>query len=84
MGRYISQDPIGFGGWVNIYAYAGGYPVNYEPPQGLFISALLALFAVIDVLVVLDVLVVISGVAAIDCLALNKKKLDKHDVLPIA
>jgi RHS repeat-associated protein len=35
MGRYISQDPIGFRGGVNLYAYVEGDPVNWVDPLGL-------------------------------------------------
>jgi RHS repeat-associated protein len=33
-GRFISQDPIGFGGGVNIYAYAKSNPVSFKDPLG--------------------------------------------------
>jgi RHS repeat-associated protein len=36
IGRFISEDPIGFGGGVNFYAYCGGDPVNFIDPMGLF------------------------------------------------
>ncbi|HET7463412.1 MAG TPA: RHS repeat-associated core domain-containing protein [Longimicrobium sp.] len=34
--RFISQDPIGVGGGLNLYAYAGNDPVNGNDPTGLF------------------------------------------------
>ena len=35
-GRYITPDPIGFGGGdVNLYVYVGGNPVNRIDPEGL-------------------------------------------------
>ncbi len=37
VGRFISEDPIGFeGGDVNLYAYVGNNPVNLVDPNGLF------------------------------------------------
>jgi RHS repeat-associated protein len=35
IGRFISEDPIGFGGGVNLYAYVGDNPVNRDDPSGL-------------------------------------------------
>lgn len=32
--RFISEDPIGFSGGVNFYAYVGGNPVNARDPMG--------------------------------------------------
>jgi RHS repeat-associated protein len=38
LGRFISRDPIGMQGGINPYAYAGGNPVLYNDPSGLFVS----------------------------------------------
>jgi RHS repeat-associated protein len=34
-GRYITQDPIGLAGGVNLYGYVGGEPLFYVDPLGL-------------------------------------------------
>lgn len=36
MRRFIGEDPIGLAGGLNLYAYAGGDPVNYTDPLGLW------------------------------------------------
>jgi len=43
-GRFIQQDPLGFAGGQNLYAYAGGNPVTRVDPEGtsfLLVAALL-------------------------------------------
>ncbi|MDP3136009.1 MAG: RHS repeat-associated core domain-containing protein, partial [Burkholderiaceae bacterium] len=36
LGRFISRDPIGLAGGLNVYAYVGNDPVNCTDPSGLF------------------------------------------------
>ncbi len=35
IGRFISEDPIGFAGGINVYAYVGNSPTNWTDPFGL-------------------------------------------------
>ncbi len=35
-GRWLSRDPIGERGGINLYGYVGNGPVNYYDPSGLF------------------------------------------------
>ena len=34
-GQFTQQDPIGLGGGLNLYGFAGGDPINYQDPFGL-------------------------------------------------
>jgi RHS repeat-associated protein len=38
LGRFTSEDPIGFGGGINMYAYVGNHPTMFIDPTGLFPS----------------------------------------------
>jgi len=39
VGRFVSEDPIGFEGWdVNLYAYVGGNPILLFDPSGLAVG----------------------------------------------
>jgi RHS repeat-associated protein len=40
IGKWISRDPIGEAGGVNLYGYVGNNPVNYADSSGLIIDAL--------------------------------------------
>jgi len=35
MGRYVSADPIGLRGGVNLFGYVGGNSLNFSDPMGL-------------------------------------------------
>ena len=37
-GRFTQEDPLGLGGGLNAYGFAGGDPVNYTDPFGLYIE----------------------------------------------
>jgi RHS repeat-associated protein len=41
-GRFITEDPAGYGGGANVYAYANGNPVNFTDPTGLGLDDLIA------------------------------------------
>ena len=34
IGRFISEDPIGFQGGINFYAYCNDNPINCNDPEG--------------------------------------------------
>lgn len=38
LGRFISRDPIGFRGGLNLYDYTGNNPATYSDPSGLLIT----------------------------------------------
>ncbi len=45
-GRYLTADPIGIRGGMNLYAYVGGNPVIYVDPEGLLLETLAQVGAV--------------------------------------
>ena len=34
-GRFVNRDPLGYGGGLNVYGYAGGNPITNSDPSGL-------------------------------------------------
>lgn len=48
-GRYISRDPVGFAGGLNLYLYAGNDPLHQADPMGLWWKTALAIAAGIAV-----------------------------------
>jgi len=40
LGRFLSEDPIGITGGLNLYAYAGNDPLNHRDPTGLDIECI--------------------------------------------
>jgi RHS repeat-associated protein len=52
IGRYISRDPIGVAGGLNLYAYVGNDPINRADPQGLFWGTVGLVLAAVAVAVV--------------------------------
>ena len=47
-GRFVSEDPIGIAGGVNLYGYVGGNPIDGRDPSGLQASAACVLGGPVD------------------------------------
>lgn len=41
IGRFVSEDPIGIDGGINLYVYVENNPVNYVDPLGLFFNEII-------------------------------------------
>ena len=44
LGRFLSQDPIGFAGGLNLYEYAGNAPIQYVDAEGLELGIPLSVY----------------------------------------
>ncbi len=42
IGRWISKDPIGINGGLNVYAFCGNDPINRTDPSGLFVGGIVS------------------------------------------
>jgi RHS repeat-associated protein len=56
IGRYISRDPVGVAGGLNLYLYVGNDPINRNDPLGLFWGTVGLVVAAVAVVVAVAVL----------------------------
>lgn len=61
LGRYISRDPIGAAGGLNLYLYVGNDPINRADPLGLWWKTALTVLAAVAVAAVVVLTAPISG-----------------------
>ncbi|WP_068079637.1 RHS repeat-associated core domain-containing protein [Novosphingobium rosa] len=69
LGRYLSRDPMGVAGGINLYAYVGNDPLNRADPLGLWWQQALSAVAAIAVGVAVGVLLAPIAAPALVLLA---------------
>ena len=73
LGRYVSRDPLGVAGGLNLYTYVGNDPVNRADPLGLWwktaLTVVAAVAVAVAVVVAAPVVLPMIGIAAGTALA---------------